>query len=144
MDYDVKDLQKYEDLVNAIILRAVDDYEMAISVLSTEYHPKTLRQEQSMVAKRVQAERMKHDCESFFNGKWYKTITTVPAELILNNILDGIKNAKNVVYNEEAKKYLCTCGDKLGVLKVGVGRPVIKCNICKKYWRVYGEPVEIE
>ena len=142
MDYSNMTVDECGALANAIVLQAIDDYEKAIAVLATEYHPETLKQEQEWAEKRADALKMKMDCERFFSGEWYKKLTTIESEVITNMILDGIHNAEMVVYNEKKKRYLCTCKYKLPVRAALV--PIIKCRNCRKYWRVFGNPIEVE
>ena len=130
------------NLRNGIVIQAVDDYEKAIAILTTDYDPQTKKQEQAWAEKRADALKMKMDCERFFSGEWYKKLTTIEPEVITNMILDGIHNAEMVVYNEKKRGYLCTCKYKLPVRSALV--PIIKCSNCRKYWRVFGNPIEVE
>lgn len=130
-------------LGNAIILQAVDDYEKAIAVLSTDFEPSTVEEEEKMISQIHNAERMRSDCERFFNGKWFKLLTAIEPESILGKVRDGILNAPMVVYDEKHRKYPCDCGNRLAV-RYAKGCPIIKCVVCKKYWRIWGKPISIE
>ena len=144
-DIDVNTLN-YENLANAIVLQAVVDYELAIAILSTEYHADTGRAKRKVLDRKVYAEKLKNDCERFFKSGYFDALTKVDESAIRKHIIDGIRNAKMVVYNEEKDCYFCKCGQVLPVRqnKKLFGKPVIKCVTCKNYWRVFGDPVELE
>ena len=144
MDYSNMTVDEYGALANAIVLQAIYDYEEAIAVLATEYHPETLEQEKKIAMKKMRASNMKNDCEMFFASAWYSTLTTIQPNVIKHGIIDGIRNAKPVIYNEEKKSYLCDCKRKLPVKKGEKGSPILKCRVCKKYWRAFGEPLEVK
>ena len=139
-EYDAEGLGR---LRNAIILQAVDDYEKAIAVLSTDFEPSTVEEEERIAQQKFNAERMKNDCEYFFNGKWFKAMTEICPESILNKVRDGILNAPMVVYDAKMKAYVCDCKSKLSS-RYATGCPIIKCAVCKKYWRIWGKSIDIE
>ena len=131
----------YEALGNAIILRAVEDYEDAIGVLCTQYDWSDRKR---MIENTINKDRrMKFDCEKFFNSEFYKILTTIPSELIMKNIIEGVEAAEKTHYDDEKKGFVCTCGNKLNIrrsaIKAQTMMPVIKCIYCKRYWRVFGE-----
>ena len=144
-DIDVNTLN-YENFANAIVLQAVVDYELAIAILSTEYHAETAKDKRKVLDRKVYAEKLKNDCERFFKSDYFDALTKVDESAIRKHIIDGIRNAKMVVYDKEKDCYLCKCGQVLPVRqnKKLLGKPVIKCVTCKKYWRVFGDPVELE
>ena len=63
----------YTDLANAIIIQAVKDYRNALKTLKRypRYEP----------AKAVVAE-----VEEFFRSEWYRTLTSVDAEMLMRKI----------------------------------------------------------
>ena len=144
MDYSNITVDECGALANAIVLQAIDDYEKAIAVLATEYHPETLKQEEKIAMEKMRASKMKNDCERFFASAWYSALTTIQPKVIKHGIIDGICNARPVIYNDEKKCYLCDCKSKLPVKKGEKGSPILKCRVCKKYWRAFGEPLEVK
>ena len=63
----------YTDLANAIIIQAVKDYRNALKTLKRypRYEP----------AKKVVAE-----VEEFFRSEWYRTLTSVDADMLMRKI----------------------------------------------------------
>ena len=63
----------YTDLANAIIIQAVKDYRNALKTLKRypRYEP----------AKKVVAE-----VEEFFRSEWYRTLTSVDADMLITKI----------------------------------------------------------
>lgn len=63
----------YADLANAIIIQAVKDYRNALKTLKRypRYEP----------AKKVVAE-----VEEFFRSEWYRTLTSVDADMLMRKI----------------------------------------------------------
>ena len=63
----------YTDLANAIIIQAVKDYRKALKTLKRypRYEP----------AKKVVAE-----VEEFFRSEWYRTLTSVDADMLMRKI----------------------------------------------------------
>ena len=63
----------YTDLANAIIIQAVKDYRNALKTLKRypRYEP----------AKKVVAE-----VEEFFHSEWYRTLTSVDADMLMRKI----------------------------------------------------------
>lgn len=63
----------YTDLANAIIIQAVKDYRNALKTLKRypRYEP----------AKKVVAE-----VEEFFRSEWYRTLTSVDADMLMTKI----------------------------------------------------------
>ena len=63
----------YTDLANAIIIQAVKDYRNALKTLKhyPRYEP----------AKKVVAE-----VEEFFRSEWYRTLTSVDADMLMRKI----------------------------------------------------------
>ena len=63
----------YADLANAIIIQAVKDYRNALKTLKRypRYEP----------AKKVVAE-----VEEFFRSEWYRTLTSVDADMLMTKI----------------------------------------------------------
>ena len=143
-----ENIENLKLLGNAIVLQAIADYEEAIAVLLTMYNPKTEKQEKKVKCKKFHAKNAKYDCEAFFRSAWYRTLSPVDSEHLMSTILDGVKNAKKVTYNEEKERYTCSCGYPLPVNVNNIhneyGLPVVKCKNCKKYWRAFGNPIDIE
>ena len=63
----------YEALANAIIVQAADDYRKAL-VGSCNDHTRSIR-----------------SLERFFRSDWFKTLTTVDGEYIMQKIRDEVK-----------------------------------------------------
>ena len=66
-------LEEYEELGNAVVLRAVDDWRDAIRTLRK--HPD-----------HVQAERMRRDCERFFLSRWFGFWTDLDGRWLLRKL----------------------------------------------------------
>lgn len=130
-----------ELLANAVILQAVNDYETALAVLNTEYIIETEAEEKRITDKKIDAASIKFDCEHFFRSDWFKVLTTAEPEALIYGINESVRNAPMIPYNEEKKKYLCICGRGVRIRKDQKGSPVIKCGVCKRYWRVFGKPI---
>lgn len=75
-----------DDLANAIILRAVDDYIYALKTIHK--HPGA-----------KEAEHNKREIERFFASKWCKVLTDVDMVLVARKIREQIFNSKK----EDAK-----------------------------------------
>lgn len=69
-------MQCWEDLANAIILQAVEDYRDACDALRRR--PDWLFQE-----------KRKRSLESFFRSRWFHTLSALDAESILGEIRKG-------------------------------------------------------
>ncbi|MBQ9461545.1 MAG: hypothetical protein IJU51_06485 [Clostridia bacterium] len=63
----------YENLANAIILQAVKDYRKALRRLNRNFQNKD-------------AKRTVSEVERFFRSDWYKTLTSVDGELLINKL----------------------------------------------------------
>ena len=133
--------ENYKYLANAIVMQSVVDYEDALAILSTEFIGKTKKINNKILL----SKQMKYDCESFFTGEHIQSLTDISGIAIMNHIKKGVLNADRAVYNEKRKCYVCKCDKKLNP---GFGRgfrmPVIRCNVCGKYWRMYGKVKPIE
>lgn len=136
--------KQYGDLANAIILQAVVDYELSLAILSTKYEPKTDKEKEKIISKKSNAKRTKGECEAFFKSGWFSALSKVEPDAIRVNIYEGVKNAKKARFDEKKKCYYCDCGKRLKIDKGRFEKPVTKCIVCKKYYRIYGEPIEIE
>jgi hypothetical protein len=66
-------MQPYEELANAIVLQAVKDYRKALSAL--RINPKN---------KAALAEAK--ECETFFLSSWYRTLTSVDGQMLINKL----------------------------------------------------------
>lgn len=66
-------MNPYEELANAIILQAVKDYRQALRLLS-----KNPQNRSAMVAI--------NEMERFFRSDWYKTLTSVDGEMLIQNL----------------------------------------------------------
>lgn len=122
----------YSELANAVVIQAAEDYGNALAVLMTKHMSKD---------KVVEAQRMMGDCERFFKGSWYMALTSIPSDVIIGGIRDGIENAINPVCDEQEKRLKCVCGKKIPLSRVNGDKPVVKCNGCCRYIRLFGEPV---
>lgn len=71
-------MEPYEDLANAIIVKAAKDYRKSLQTLKKKPHPHS--------KKAINAVRMKSDCERFFKGEWIKTLTNLDGETLMKEI----------------------------------------------------------
>ena len=69
-------MEAYENLANAIILQAVEDYRAALKRLKRDPHNTSARQ----TAREV---------EEFFLSDWFKALTDADGEMILNRLREG-------------------------------------------------------
>ena len=121
----------YENLANAIILQAVEDYEKAIACLCTRYMPEEYIYD---------AKKLKGSCDVFFRSKWYRTLTPIESRVITDRTKRLILNAPRMEYNEENKRFECACGFPIPKNQRCNKRvPVYKCTKCGKFTRVWGE-----
>lgn len=68
----------YENLANAIVLQAVKDYREALKRLKKRSDNKY-----------AMAEAM--DCEQFFHSGWYRTLTSVDGEYLIQKLQEEAK-----------------------------------------------------
>lgn len=67
----------YERLRNAIILQAVRDYRYALKCLKMNPRSKT-------------AKESKAELESFFRSKWYRTLTAIDGEMLIQKLNEEV------------------------------------------------------
>lgn len=77
-------IECYQDLANAIIRQAIVDYKRAIKVLKKNPHSE-------------KSEKVKEECEAFFNSDYYDLLTNVDSSYLINNIERVNKNAKKTI-----------------------------------------------
>ena len=70
----MKEIECYENLANAIILRAVDDYKEAKKIIPNT--PENI----------IKKEKMINDVTHFFKSKYFQTLTSVSGECILKEL----------------------------------------------------------
>ena len=87
IEYDFR--QPWEDLANGIIIRATDDYKMALSRL----------QEQIPYKAKLNYAREIHSLNRWFRGKWFETLTSTDPEYIIENL-------NNIYGNTETKNFV--------------------------------------
>lgn len=68
----------YELLANGIILQAVKDYKKALRTLKRAHNP--------LSAKALYARQVKAECEEFFHGEWFKTLTEIDGNKIIQRM----------------------------------------------------------
>ena len=71
-------MEAYEELANAIVIMAAKDYRKALRTLKKGYNPSS--------EKYIRAAKMKSDCERFFMGEWFKSLTDLDGRKIMENI----------------------------------------------------------
>lgn len=69
-----REIDPYERLAVAIVVKAAEDFETALRVIPPGKAYKT---------QRTNARRLRRDCESFFAGEWYDTLTNLPPEIAM-------------------------------------------------------------
>lgn len=69
----------YENLANAIVLQAVKDYRDALKRLKKKSGNKT-----------AMADAL--ECERFFHSGWYKTLTSVDGEYLINKLREEARS----------------------------------------------------
>ena len=70
----------YNELANAIVMQAVKDYRKALKCLRINSKNKT-----------ALAEAM--ECEEFFRSSWYRTLTSVDGEYLIDKLRAEVANA---------------------------------------------------
>lgn len=75
-------MEAYEELANAIVVKAAKDYRRALRTLKKGYNP--------LSQKYLDAKKMKYDCESFFCGEWIKSLTDVDGKRLMRKIQENI------------------------------------------------------
>jgi len=74
-------MEPYDELANAIILRAIDDYKICLDRL------KYLLKEPSFNGKRiVETKREIDEIEEFFRSEWYDKMTDISGEDVIKKI----------------------------------------------------------
>ena len=74
-------MKPYNDLANAIIIRAIDDYKMCLDRL------KYLLREPSFNGKRiVETKREIDKIEEFFRSEWYDMMTGISGEDVIKKV----------------------------------------------------------
>ena len=75
----MKDYNPIEEISNAIILQAVEDYREALK---------------GNVVGRRPADIVIRECEKFFLSDWFEALTTVDGEALMRTLQDEFKNNK--------------------------------------------------
>lgn len=86
LDSDRANITPYERLANAIIIKAVIDYERALAPTPPSQRYKKRRQEKYRERRRL---------EEFFGSSWYYTLTSIEPDVILKNVFSH-KRSKTV------------------------------------------------
>jgi hypothetical protein len=66
-------MKEYEDLANAIIVQAVKDYRKILQALEKD-------------PLNTQATYCKRELEKFFHSKWYRTLTNLDGNVLLDKL----------------------------------------------------------
>lgn len=67
----------YADLANEIIMQSVRDYRKSLKTLKSDATDK-------------QANKMKRDVERFFKSEWFKSLTSISPELIMERVISEV------------------------------------------------------
>lgn len=78
MTTELDNYECYEDLANAIILRAIEDYRQACEVIN--------RSQDKFILSHAKSE--KERIVQFVNSEYYESLTSVPREVILMKLKD--------------------------------------------------------
>ena len=73
-------MDPYQELANAIVVRAADDYWGALRKL--KYNPNH----------RIALETAE-ECERFFRSQWYEALTTVDGEMLMRKLRQEVQNS---------------------------------------------------
>lgn len=71
-------MEPYEELANAIIIQAANDYMNAL---------KTLK----LSPKNYEARQTKRECEEFFLSSWFRDLTDADGKTLMNNLKMEVK-----------------------------------------------------
>ena len=77
----LKPLTIYEDLANGVIFQTVEDYREALRYL--DINPK-----------HKESLKMKTDCEEFFQSKWFRFLTLVDGDWLMNKLKKEFEDEK--------------------------------------------------
>lgn len=69
----MSDIRNYEDLANAIVLQAVNDYRVALKCLKVNPRNRT-------------AAADKGEIERFFRSRWFTVLTSVDGEMLIRSL----------------------------------------------------------
>ena len=69
--------EAYKELASAIVIRAVEDYRMALNALKRNPH-------------NTEADKMAGECERFFRSSWYRILTDIDGELVIKTINEEV------------------------------------------------------
>ena len=92
-------MNPYEDLANAIVIQAVKDYRQALRFLKHHPHTPDIDTEEAKANKHKRVLRNKileHECERddierFFRSGWYKALTSVDGEYLIQKLREEAK-----------------------------------------------------
>ena len=71
--------EAYENLANAIILNACEEHQSAYRAMKTYSWDKKCKEY-------IRAKSIYDDCERFFKGEWFKALTTIDGEALLESL----------------------------------------------------------
>lgn len=74
--------EAYENLANAIIVQAAEDWKKAYKYLRKHARSRSKTVKENM----VRTERIKIECENFFRSAWFKTLTNADGEAIFSRL----------------------------------------------------------
>lgn len=89
--------EAYENLANAIIVQAAEDWKKAYKYLRKHAKSRSKSVKENM----VRTERIKIECENFFRSDWFKTLTQVDSETFFSMLQ---KKAEEEYEQENASK----------------------------------------
>ena len=73
-------MNPYQELANAIVVRAAEDYRDALKKL--KFNPNN----------RIALDTAK-ECERFFRSQWYQALTTVDGEMLMRKLRQEVQNS---------------------------------------------------
>lgn len=72
----------YNNLANAIVIQAVNDWSNAVKTINRIKKPKTEKQKEKL----LKAKYRKSECEQFFLGGWFALLTGLDGEALLRDL----------------------------------------------------------
>lgn len=85
--------REYEDLSNAIVAQAAKDYKEACRALIR------IRDRPALDPQRIKWERQRNSCLTFFHSEWYKKLTGLDPDYLLDKL-----NNEILEYTEQRRK----------------------------------------
>lgn len=85
------DIKNYENLANAIVVQAMQDYRLALRAIRKR-------------SNNLMAIRTKVEIEQFFHSGWYRLLTTVDGDYLIEKVSDVVNDRRRIRRKEIDKR----------------------------------------